>query len=376
MAKMIAHGITLALKFDNFEDGTSVDNLATGIYHFSPQKHMQVTIKIGVYMLKRGLVKFLIIGFIVVNSIGVALADDDTADSLKISSEITGEKRMVIADIMSSLDVEDRENVIYFSDKGKVYANKPELKEGIMKWHNIKGNLYKNSDGKLKAFPSDKNTTTNKILKKDNDGGHYRRVTSKRGYSWTTSYVHLAGGREVSEEEGDTAYVYTGGNSDANIEIDAGLQHSPKHDDWAFYLLVEGKEPYTDIPRFKSKQNVFMKFYVPQNNKVALVVTGYDVYGEKRTITYTTHAPGWKKNGSGCNLKRCTTIAQKVEDFDSGSYHTNVHWYNCRLGTSSTSNHRWLENDNGPRPTCFPDKKHVKVDFKSPSEETVNIYCY
>lgn len=185
--------------------------------------------------------------------------------------------------------------------------------------------------------------------------------------------VHSSGrgGADVHEASGDTAYVYTGGVGSTGIEVGAGLQHSPTYDDWAFYLKA-GSNKYTTTPRFKSKQDAFVKFYVPSNGNVALAVTGYDVNNTKRTIIHVLPTSGWNANGSGCQVKRCTTIAQTNQNFSSGSWHKNVDWYSCKLGTSSTSNHDWQSTDNYEVKN-YPNSTNIVTNFVNWHEETVNI---
>lgn len=292
----------------------------------------------------------------------------------QISPEITGEERAVIAQVMKTLDPEDRENAVYIAENGKIYANKPELKE-VIKWEKVKGNIYRDPEGNVCAFPEEEtlgNNATDSDVGILSSGGPYRRIRSITGYTWTSSYFHLAGGADIHESAGDTGYIYTGGIGSTGIEVDAGLQHSPTYDNWSFFLSVN-HDPYTTTPRFKSNQNAFVKFYVSSNGYVTLSVSAYDVNNTWRTISYTRAASGFYTSGSGCRIKRCTTIAQTNQNFSSGSWHENAHWYSCKIGTSSTSNHTWLSSDNY-QITNYPDSTHVVVNYVSASEETDNIY--
>jgi hypothetical protein len=172
---------------------------------------------------------------------------------------------------------------------------------------------------------------------------------------------------------GDTAYIYIGGTGSTGVEVDAGLQYSQTYDNWAFYMKVGSGTPYTTTLRFKANQDAFVKFYVPSNGNVALSVTAYDTSNTKKTISHTMAATGFNQNGSGCRIKRCTTIAQNNQNFSSGSWYENAHWYFCKIRTSSTSNHTWASSDNY-QVTSYSDSTHVVVDYVSASEETDNIY--
>ncbi|MDO9534519.1 MAG: hypothetical protein Q7J85_04120 [Bacillota bacterium] len=326
-------------------------------------------------MLRRNLLILCLI-VALLNSVGVVSATENNLTELNISPEIQGEERTLITQVMNTLDPMDQENVVFITEDGRIYANKPELKLDIIKWEKVKGNVYRDSKGNEQAFPQNEPFTIKEGETKDvgilAGGGPYRRIRSITGYSWTSAYIHLAGGSDVYEVVGDTAYVYTGGIGSTGVEVDAGLQHSPTYDNWSFYLKAAGN-PYTTTPRFKSNQDVFVKFYVPSNGNVALSVTGYDVNNIKRTISYVMEASGFKTDGSGCRIKRCTTIAQTNQNFSSGSWHTNAHWYSCKVGTSSTSNHAWNSTDIY-EVTNYPNNTHVVVDWVSWAEETDNIY--
>ncbi|KFI34307.1 hypothetical protein HY00_03915, partial [Peptococcaceae bacterium SCADC1_2_3] len=294
---------------------------------------------------------------------------------LNIDPNIQGEEREVIEKIMRTLDPEDRENVIYISDSGKVYANKPELKSGVEPLKHVRDNVYQDSKGNQYAFPDE-------TIK--GGTGPFRRVMSKEGttqntYAWTSAYVHIGKHpNDVYEKSGtnDTAYVYTGGKGSTGVEVDAGLQHSPTYDNWAWVTKVGTNPPYSppEFTRFKSDQDVFLKFYVNQNNQVTLSVTGYDVNNIKKTWTKVRDASGWMKNGIGNAIKRNTTIAQAPENLLSGFYHKNVRWYNCKIGLDSTNNHNWSGSDvNTSETTKYPNDSRVTVNWVSWAEETDHI---
>ena len=135
-----------------------------------------------------------------------------------------------------------------------------------------------------------------------------------------------------------------GGWGQSGGNVDAGLQHSTRYDNWAPIFNINGAvEGLTD--RFQGKQNVNMKFNVPSSGNISLTVSGLDYNtGSSITKTYVRAASGFVLIGSNI-MKRNTTIAQKLEDLGSSSYIHNVHWYNGLIGNSSASNHTWAGAD-------------------------------
>ncbi len=307
----------------------------------------------------------------------------DDINSL-IDPAVQGKERAVIADLMKSLEPQYRENVVYVNAAGEIFANRPELKKGVVKWEHVKDNLYRDPEGNICAFPDDteipdgygiSETETSDTSILAVQGGPFRRVKSKANYSFMECKVHLAGGPDIHEATNDTCYVYAGGTGSTGVEVDAGCQHSPTYDNWAWYMKVSGT-PYTYTPRFKSNQDVTLRFYVPQAGKVSLSITGYDVNNTYRTMTYVKDASGWTTNG-GNAMKKVTSIAQNGGDnFTSGSYQKNVHWYNSKIGISSSNYHTWSANDmlTTGGYTSYPDQTHVVVNpYVSAAEETVHI---
>ena len=343
----------------------------------------------------------LIIGIFVLSSAAYAKQDgissndavSDEAIQKMISPDVQGEERNVIAQLMKTLRPEDRENVIYITADGKVYANKPELKEGIKQWEKVKGNVYMDQDGNTAPFPVDNigvMTTDPSGITESNSSsaiaasasGPYRRVASKTGYSWFEGYVHL-GTKGTSDVDmkvpqayinNDTPYAYTGGTSSTGVEVDAGLQYSYTNNDWAWYMKA-GALKWTEPSRFRAGQNVKLNFYVPSNDTVTLSITGLSTSGTNQTLSYSHPAAGWNTNGSGCSIKRCTTIAQKSYNLTTGSYHKNARWYSSKIGTSSSSNHTWTASDmpSSGGYVSFPDATHVVVNYVNAGEETDNI---
>ncbi len=324
--------------------------------------------------------------FVIASTVAyAATSDSQTSSTGYIDSKIQGQERQVMTQVMSTLAPEDRENAVYIAADGTIYANKPELKANMKSWSKVKDNIYMDQNNNTQAFPVDSTTVTNNT----DDGsllnsgvtpmastpkGLYRRVSSKTGYSWQSSYVHF--GTKTTDcysvnNATETPYLYMGGTSSNGSEVDAGCQYSYTNNNWSIYLHTPTATA-TDPNRFKAGQNGFLKYYVSSANNVTLSVTAVGTDGVKKTESYTL---GWNTNGSGCSLKRCTTIAQVPYNTSSGSYHKNVHWYSSLIGTSSSSNHTWGSSDTSAY-TNFPDTSHVVVNFVSPAEETDNIKAY
>jgi hypothetical protein len=294
-------------------------------------------------------------------------ADNTVAD--QIDPRLNAWEHATIAQVMSNLDPEDRENVIYVDENGSIFTNKPELKQGVVLTPASEVVAAERFAGGMSvsqelAAPSCTSTT-----------GPYRRVYSNASYSWLSTYVHLPGTTAEIKEysvngSGDTAYVYSGGWGANGDVVDAGFQHSPTYDNWSAIITVNGS-PLSYTPRFLSNQDVNLKFYVPSNGQVALSVTGYDVSGTKTTLTQVRAAAGFSSSG-GNTLKRVTSIGQSVQGMYTGSYVKNVHWYSSYIGTSSTSNHVWLAADTGGY-CSYPDSTKVQVNYVNAGEETDNI---
>ena len=175
----------------------------------------------------------------------------------------------------------------------------------------------------------------------------------------------------------ETIYAYVGGTSSTGKEVDAGMQYSQLKNNWSLFL--RGPVHYLTIEeanRFKAGQNVFYKFYVSSTDAVTISGTGIISNGTKQTISLTYPGiSGWNTSGTGCKVKRVTSIAQKEGYVNptSGSYVKNVRWYSSLVGTSSFSNHPWSAADVESY-TSEPNPTQVVVNWLSASEETVSIF--
>jgi len=268
-----------------------------------------------------------------------------------ISPEIVGRERDVMTNVLLTLDEEDRENAVFVDANNNVYATSKELKNATLLVEEIP------TRGK---------------------GGPYRRVVSPTGYCWETAYVRL--GTKNTDmyvpNSTETPYLYLGGTSSTSIEVDAGVQYSYSNDNWALYLKDStGSAAITNAQyRYKANQDAFLKFYAPSNNNVTLSCTAICTDGIQRIQSYTKQVDGWRTNGTGCKVKRATTIAQTSENFNSTSYHKNAHWRNAQLGTSGTSGNYFSWNNITPVFTSFPaNSPKVSVVYISNSEEKDTI---
>lgn len=323
-----------------------------------------------------------------------AVSAEENVTNETISNSIQGNERIIMQGIIQNLTEDEQENVIYINEIGDVYANKPELKEEVIEVEKLHDNVFQDKNGEIYVVPKQDPRPTVTSTTYDNTelsimasypsctggSGPYRRVYSNPSYSWATAYVHLPGGSEINDNNknasGDTGFVYMGGWGNLGGGVDAGLQHSSTFDNWAPIFQVDGR-PLPQTPRFKSNQDIFIKFWVSNDNQVSMYISGNDTNNQKITRTYIIDVRGFSKAG-GNILKRMSTIGQKEnnENLSSGSYIHNVHWYNSYIGTSSISNHAWTAADqasDSQNGYCSYTPSKVSVQYVNAGEETVNI---
>jgi hypothetical protein len=239
-----------------------------------------------------------------------------------IDPSITGLERAVVAQAMTNLRPEDRQNVIVVEPNGTVYANRPKLRSLFAPLHWIKGNIYENGQGHPFTLPAPepKPTATgmgeattgarpdttepavaNPAQPYPGSGPYIRFYTtppasdSAQGFAYESASVYLPGvtpsAINVCENPIDSAAttLYVGGWSAgaSPTALDVGFAHegaSSKHasagwnDDWyAFWGIGSaGTNPgtgnATSLPwsatesgyaiRFKSNQTATLSFYV------------------------------------------------------------------------------------------------------------------
>lgn len=142
-----------------------------------------------------------------------------------INPSMTKSDNAILSKIINSLDPEDRENVTYIDETGKVLVNKESLRKEVIPLEpvsqvtykdskssllSVTQNTYKDSTGQLYTFPvlqpkpdcmvgnhpasTPMDFSTNSAsfpVCRDLRNGAYRGVYANRGFSWATSRVHL-----------------------------------------------------------------------------------------------------------------------------------------------------------------------------------------
>ncbi|WP_440118274.1 hypothetical protein [Paenibacillus sp. QZ-Y1] len=308
---------------------------------------------------------------------------------INIDSSITGNEREVIADVMARLDEEDRGNVIYVAEDGAIYSNKMELKATTEVYDLVDKNTYRSASGKELVGPGVSTNEFSASAVRDDiqisptaeaptpsgGSGPYRRVFSNNGYNWLSTYVTIPGAPYVrGNVSTDTPYVYLGGWGSNGNGIDAGLQYSTAFDNWSPTTLANGAMVPSNT-RYRSGQDIYMKFYVTNPNECTLAVSGITTSGEQLTTTIVrSGVSGWDKSGTGMRVKRMTTIGQKPENMNTGSTIKNVRWHDITVGYYSGSNliyNSWGSGQTGGYHSV-PSSK-VSVNYISPGEETVSI---
>jgi len=237
-------------------------------------------------------------------------------------------------------------------------------------------------------------------IMEDKQTGPFRGVYSQPGYAFEEAQVYLPSDRArppaiYLHRPGatDTAYVYLGGQSRTGGAVDAGFQHSPSRDNWALFITCEGFPFHVSrYQRFAAGQTVDIRFYVPADNYVAVSASGVDITGRHVTRTvvldvshYPTSTPPapdglggesthftWSASGDGNILKRMTSIAQQRQSWRTQSFVRGIHWQNVRIGKGVDDLHEWTSDDQFEA-VNWPDKRHIVVDQRTPSDETVNI---
>jgi hypothetical protein len=174
---------------------------------------------------------------------------------------------------------------------------------------------------------------------------------------------------DPSKEYRETPYVYFGGwaNAGSGLQVDAGLVFNEEELDipigsraesWSLFLSHWSPPSDAYSFRFAAGQDVFLEFYVPEDNKVAVAATG--TYARQAlsgvnqgTTVYVKDLDGWTKSGQGNILKRVTSIAQRegpgyVQDLSSGSFINSVVWNGVRVGGSKGTTAAWQSGQTNP----------------------------
>jgi len=270
-----------------------------------------------------------------------------------IDPAIVGEERRKMAEIMRLLPPAHRDNVIYLSENGQIYANKPSLRGEFRLSRQISDRVYETAWGEKFVLPS--SGSPDDVSKLEYtcipvSTGPFRRIATQRGvnvsggrFSYAYAQVSLPGEGSVyglqnsSGDQIETPFVYLGGHSTTSsgsimTEVDGGVQWSQAKKDWALYLKSGSNVAVQNNQvRLFSPVTISLEFYVPSDGSVAIRVTGGTVRtGINRTLV--TSASGWSKSGVGNVIKRLTTIAQASTNPNSGSFLLNVSWLDTKLG--------------------------------------------
>jgi hypothetical protein len=327
-----------------------------------------------------------------------------------IDPAIQGEEREVMRDIIRKLPVNQRDNVTYVGEQGRVYGNKPSMKQ--VDTANSLGNGAYTYDGievfgKTTEMPLPDfdtgllSSNTNSIAGRSSKyciiknpvsnfqftgTGPYRRVTSYAGYSASYAYVTLPHEISIRTIGSDTPYIYTGFSGTS--ELDAGFQYSPAKKNWALFTNVPPIGQVGLPRRYRYGQSVDMTFEtLPRTTgnpqQIAISATGLDSVENTvpRIVTQTlvSIAPLARRDGVGLSIKRMTSIAQVGGDnFRSGSYLKGVWWRTCRIGQNTGNFIPWFDLPLSRRNTRggqnWPNRRPpIIVTLVDASEETDSI---
>jgi hypothetical protein len=338
----------------------------------------------------------------------------ETKDSFFIDSSLSASDQKTMKEVMSSLDKEDRENVLFIAEDGTIIANKPSLKSEFIEQN--KGNI---ENGKLRKATAEE--LQERIVKqKDQETetadfttaaystpaldctnttpgagatGPFRRVESTKGFTRLEADIYLPS-KAANEAyinpnsvgtSDDKGYIYTGSfiyapNSNLlNYTVDLGLAlnynagTSSSHETWGMYFnggtLVSGT-----YGNYQLGSTVFMKYYISAVDQHTLTVSGKNKAGTSVTNTVvmaTTNTKGFAPaNASRISVRRVTSIAQNLnQEATTNSYIKNVNWTNVKVGTTSSST--VLANSSNTAYFCGYHPQNIQVDYISQSSESI-----
>ncbi len=201
------------------------------------------------------------------------LAETKQVPPLDIDSAIEGEEREEIIRIMLQiLTPEERKNVhiIYVTNDGRVLTNKIHVKRQFRFLDRVGDNIYQDARGEVYIVPEPEQALQQEGSRiftprcRDNEGP-YRRVHTKPGFGSVKAVrVHLPGAESIRVIPGsETPFIMLGGwGKNGHGAVEGGLQYSPTFNDWALFLLVQGRVPIPDLPgfRFAANQDVQLTF--------------------------------------------------------------------------------------------------------------------
>ena len=207
--------------------------------------------------------------------------------------------------------------------------------------------------------------------------GPNRRVYANTGYDYMSASVTLPSASQVQMNDGDTAYIYTGGwGTNGSTPVDAGFQYSPTYNDWSLFEDVSGIGDY--VPgglRYKAGQTMTLSFGVSavsgSSATLQVIANGINVDGTQvQEQVSVPKVPNWAAGSD--TLKRMTSIAQADgDDFTDGSFNDDVHWFNSDIGTSSSNAVSWLASETGGYQSYT--SSVVSVSYVNAGNETDSI---
>ncbi len=278
-----------------------------------------------------------------------------------IEPGIVGKDWTALNDIMSSLPLAHRQNVIYVNTDSRLLSNKTWLKRQAEPLQKVSGNLYRGPSGITYVLPSPPRgasgllTTQNVPLSAGQDGGTgaYRRVMTEIGtvpslssgyqtsFAYARAQVYLPGGNQILLQRpsnvtswNETAYAMFGGRSTKNgsgvTEVDLGFTWDSANGVWRTFLArycYSGATTGDCIPwangtlALNGDVLAITHFYVPEDGKVCLFISGVVYAPATKQITPSAFQPvqdvafcqpagGWKASGEGNRIKRETSLAQ------------------------------------------------------------------
>lgn len=294
-----------------------------------------------------------------------------------IDPAIQGKARSIMTDALRNLPLTYRQNVVLIANDGNVYATSPALEHLFGKAESLGNRRFRDTaTGRMftapqlptQPLPSASGSISTLAVDCTSDGtGPFRRMvtspgtTSINGYGYSLGQVDLPSGWNSSlhyTTGKENFYIMLGGWGNngsgtlagATNAIDAGLQfdHVDLNGDgtldntWALFIMDQtgARNPG---PRYQWGQTVTMEFWVPQDGRVAIRVSGtlapqslQPANVDLTNLTVLMDQGNWRANGYGNVLKRETTLGQDwpSENLSSGAYMLNAFWDDAKLAKS------------------------------------------
>jgi hypothetical protein len=237
-----------------------------------------------------------------------------------IEPGIVGQEWTALNDIMSSLPSTHRQNVIYVNTDSELLSNKTWLKRQGEPLQKVSGNIYRGASGRTLILPSPPTGTSGLLSAQvsagqDEGNGPYRRVWTAIGltptlsngslasFAYARAQIYLPGSNQISLQRptnapawSEGAYAMFGGRStsggDGVTEIDMGFTWDPVNRVWVTFLsrycysgstTGDCTQWVNGTLALNGDVLVLTKFYVPEDGKVCLFVSGavFDLHKSK-----------------------------------------------------------------------------------------------